>query len=127
MPKRLTDDLKAKLASMHNATPSFLCDELGNVRAQIKVLQEEESLIKTVLATKLENNQNFQPDKEAIKGGRYILQVIKTKVSRFSQEAAKKFLSEDQFNSCFVESDMTQYRVKRIDEPEGATMEPSTA
>lgn len=122
MSKRLTEDLKAKLAAMHNATPDFLTDELGNVRAKQKVLKDEEDLIKTVLTTKLETmekDKKFFPSQDAIKGSKYILQVIKTTVARFSQDKAKEFLTPEQFEQCFVSSPMTQYRCKRLDEPEG--------
>jgi len=126
MAKRITDDLKAKLASMHNATPNFLCDELGIVRAKMKSLKDEEDLIKTVLSAKLanmENDKKFFPAQDAIKGDRYILQVIKTSVARFSQELAKKFLTEEQAAECYVTSEMTQYRVKLVDEPEEGGIE----
>lgn len=126
MTKRITDELKAKLAAMHNATPSFLCDELGIVRAKMKMLKDEEDLVKTVLSAKLANmekDKKFFPDQDAIKGEKYILQVIKTSVARFSQELAKKFLTEEQVAECYVTSDMTQYRVKLVDEPEEGGIE----
>lgn len=109
MPK-MTPEIKAKLARWHNMTPEFIADELGSTRDKIKDLKQDEELLKTVLESKVPNIPEFNIHTDAIAGESHILSYTIFKTSRFSQEKAKEFLTEEQWNQCFNVSEVKQVR-----------------
>lgn len=100
--KRKPDD---GLPNLDNATPSFLADELGAVRKEIKALEKLAAFFKTALKSRIDKKT-----KEA-KGDKFTVVQIDVTQKRLNGALVEEALSKKKFEACHKEITFTQLKV----------------
>ncbi len=71
------------LPNLDNATPSFLVDELGSIRAEQKELKKREGYIKAALKARI------KPGEYSIEGEKYTAEIIEQAQMRIDTDGVK--------------------------------------
>jgi len=101
---------KRELELLHNATPEFLVDELGPLRAQIKKLQKRENILKEAIKGRLPE------DEDEIEGENWTAQITKTSQSRLNTTLIREHMDEKWVMEHTNVIEMTQIRTKKNEE-----------
>ena len=83
---------KQKMPDLSNATPTFLADELGGVREQIKKFKKLEGYYKEAMLARLEQGQT------TVEGEKYLQTIVEVEQMRFDTAGAKEKYGEDWYN-----------------------------
>ena len=92
------------LPNLDNATPSFLADELGTLRAQLKVLKQKEGIIRDALVARM------QPSQTVAEGENYTAQLTHSEQRRLDTQTVRQLLTAEQLEECTKVVAITQVR-----------------
>lgn len=99
---------KVKVPNFANATPGFLVDELGEVRAKLKELQGQEGVLKEALQARLPKGTT------AVTGEKYNAAITQTSQVRLDTDKIRSEMPEEWVAEHSKEITFTTIRTSRL-------------
>lgn len=108
----MTEKPEFRIPDLSNATPSFLVDELGSLREQIKDMQKYEGILKERLKAEYENDAKYKAE-GSIKGTTFSVKATEVVQVRLDGDRIREEMGDEWCTAHSKEIKYIELRTKR--------------